>query len=93
MMTTKQQDKQQREQEKQKLHERSALIGKEVIGAMGRLDNLYRVQTRWLWENYYRVNVLVGRDLASAKIAFSYFLEADTEGKIVATTPRITKLH
>ena len=51
------------------------------------------MQVRPLWENYYRVNVLVGNDLASARIANSYFLVADNDGNITASTPKIMKQY
>jgi hypothetical protein len=44
-----------------------------------------------LWEDHYRVNVLVGVDAASAKVAHSYFLVADPNGTIIASTPKIRR--
>jgi len=41
---------------------------------------LHKVQVRRLWDDHYRVNVLIGEDAASAKIANSYFVEADGDG-------------
>ncbi len=37
------------------------------------------------------MNVLVGVDAASAKIGHSYFLVADGDGNILASTPKIEK--
>jgi hypothetical protein len=54
---------------------------------------LHTVQVRHLWEDHYRVNVFVGLDAASAKVANSYFLVADSDGNIVASTPKITKQY
>jgi hypothetical protein len=46
-----------------------------------------------LWEDHYRVNVLVGPDAASARVANSYFLVVDGDGAIVTSTPRLTRLY
>jgi hypothetical protein len=39
------------------------------------------------------VNVLVGAEAASAKVAHSYFLVADLDGNIVESTPTITRRY
>jgi hypothetical protein len=39
------------------------------------------------------VNILVDLDAASAKVAYSYFLVADSDGNIVASTPKITRQY
>jgi hypothetical protein len=70
-----------------------ALMGEQVMRALGQPGSLYQVQVRPLWEDHYRVNVFVGVDAASAKVAHSYFLVADSDGKIVASTPKITKTY
>jgi hypothetical protein len=91
MMPTKQEEKQEKEQRKQERHLLNALIGKKVMHTLGQPGDLRGVQVRQLWEDHYRVNVLVGPDAASVKVAHSYFLVADGEGNVVATTPNITK--
>ena len=70
-----------------------ALIGEQVIHILGEPDSLHKVQVRPLWKDHYRVNVLLGEDAFSARIARSYFVEADGEGNIVASSPKITKLY
>ena len=88
---------QQREQEKDmEQHERdelNSLIAEQVLHTLGRPASLLKVQVRLLWENCYRVNVFLGPDAASAKVAHSYFLEADSEGKIGVSTPIIKKQY
>jgi hypothetical protein len=71
----------------------SGLIGGKVLGLLGEPGGLHRVQVRPLWEGHYRVNVLVGPDAASTKVAHSYFLVADGDGNILGSTPRITKQY
>lgn len=79
--------------EKHKRDALTALIGEQVIHSLGQPGDLLRVQVRPLWGNHYRVNVLTGEDAVTVKIAHSYFLEADGEGKIVASRPGITKQY
>jgi hypothetical protein len=90
-MSTQQQDNQNRDQEKQTRQQRRTAICKQVIQTLGQPGHLHDVQVRFLWEDHYRVNILVGLDAASAKVAHSYFLVADSDGNIVASTPKITR--
>jgi hypothetical protein len=71
----------------------NAGIGRHVLRTLGEPVNLLGVQVRPLWEGHYRVNVLVGADAASARVAHSYFLVADGRGNIAACTPEITRLY
>jgi hypothetical protein len=81
------------DQEKQARQQRKAVIGKYVIDTLGQPHDLHGVQVRYLWEDHYRVNVLIGVDAASAKVAHSYFLVADSDGNILASTPKITRQY
>ena len=92
-MSTQQQDIQLTDQEKQSRQQRKTVIGKQVIHTLGQPGHLYEVQVRHLWEDHYRVNIFVGLDAASAKVAHSYFLVADSDGNIVASTPKITRQY
>jgi hypothetical protein len=92
-MPTEQQSKKPADQEKQERQRLDAVIGKHVLHALGQPGNLHRVQVRRLWNEHYRVNVLVGVDAASARVANSYFLVTDGDGAIVAATPRITRQY
>ncbi len=71
----------------------SALIREQVLYTLGSPTGLLKVQVRPVGGNNYRVNVLVGPNAASAKVANSYFVQADADGKITGSTPRITKQH
>ena len=71
----------------------NAVIGKHVIHRLGKPHDLFAIQVRPLWEAFYRVNILVGPDAASAKVAQSFFLQADGDGNILVTTPKITRLY
>lgn len=64
-----------------------------VLAALGYPPDLYDVTVRPLWENHYRVNVLVGPDPTAVRIAHSYFVEAREDGTIVSADPRITRSY
>jgi len=69
----------------------NAEIGEHVLHTLGRPRELHSVQVRPLWNDRYRVNVFVGADVVTARIAHSYFLIVDREGSVIAATPKITK--
>ena len=93
MATTQQREQRERRDnlEHHRNETRNALIGEQVIQALGRPSDLLIVQVRPLWGSRYRVNVFVGPDAMSARVVNSFFLDADDEGKIVASTPPITR--
>ena len=88
---TKQQTRERRDEEKQQKHNLDAFITKQVMTTLGQPGHLHRVQVRSLWENHYRVNIFIGEDAATAKVAHSFFLVADPQGNIAESTPKITK--
>jgi hypothetical protein len=92
-MATKQQEKQATDSEKQGRIQLSATIGKNVLSTLGQPTDLFRVQVRSLWSSYFRVNVLLGKDQPSVRIAHSYFLSADAVGNILFSNPEITKRY
>lgn len=92
-MPIKQQDEPPKGAAKQERQQLNAVIGRNVLHSLGQPGDLHRTQVRWLWENHYRVNVLVGADATTSRIAHSYFLTADPEGNLVESTPRITRQY
>jgi hypothetical protein len=72
---------------------RDSLIGQHVIQALGPPEGLQGVQIRPLWGHCFRVNVLVGADAVSAKVAHSFFLVTDGLGKVVESTPAIVRQY
>jgi hypothetical protein len=70
-----------------------AAIGERLVQSLGRPVDLREVRVWPLWEQHYRVNVLVGPDAASMRIAESFFLVADEDGNIIATDPKISKRY
>lgn len=69
------------------------LVGRNVIAALGRPADFREVQVRLLWEDHYRVNVLVGEAPLAIKVAHSYFLVADPAGNILNTTPKLGRQY
>ena len=72
---------------------RNQLIRELVLHVLGVPADMRRVQVRKLWENHYRVNVLVGVDGGAMRIGNSYFLVIDSDGMLIAATPEITKQY
>ena len=92
-MPAKQQGDQARPVDQNKLETLNEFIEEQVIRTLGKPSNLIKVQIRPIWDNHFRVNVLVGVDAASAKVANSYFLVVDTEGAIIGSTPKLGKVY
>jgi len=88
-MPATQQRNQDRDLEQHKSETLQTLIEEQVIHRLGTPIGLRNVQVRRLWENRYRVNILVGESAVSAKIANSYFVKADSDGNIVDSSPEI----
>ena len=92
-MPAQQQDEQPKNQEPPKGQQLNAVIGRSILHTLGHPGDLHRVQVRQLWEGHYRVNVFVGVDAASARVAHSYFLMADGDGNILSSTPKVTRRY
>ena len=69
------------------------LIREQVIHALGTPLDLRTVQVRKVSDNQYRVNVIVGVNAGSVKVANSYFLVIDSNGSLISATPKITKQY
>jgi hypothetical protein len=81
------------DEEKRERPQLTDLIGKQVLQALGRPDDLQQVQVRPLWENHYRVNVFTGEDMNSVFVTNSFFLVADGAGNIIKSVPAIKKQY
>src|SRR5690349_1293330 len=92
-MPTTEQVKQQARSAERTHEQRCGAIAGKILQTLGRPATLYRVEVRPLWEKHYRVNVFVGADAASTRIAHSFFLSADEDGNILASVPDITRKY
>lgn len=72
---------------------RNVLIGKNVLNGLGEPSDLLQIQVRPLWNQNYRVNILVGGNFASARVANSYFLKVDEDGNPIESTPRLKRQY
>jgi hypothetical protein len=68
----------------------NATLGAYVLRVLGRPVDLYAVQVCRLWQDHYRVNVLVGANAVSLTIPHSYFLVTDGAGNLDSSDPEIT---
>ncbi len=75
---------------RQALHD---LIREQVMHRLGTPDDLLGVEVRPLWGTYYRVNVRIGAASTAARVADSYFLTTDGDGKIVESSPGIVRRY
>lgn len=79
--------------QQQECGHREAMVLKAVLRGLGCPTDFLRGSVRQLWDNHYRVNIFVGPDIASARVAHSFFLEADTNGLILTSSPPVTKAY
>ena len=79
--------------EKEKREILNTLIKDQVIHALGTPMDLRHVQVRKVWNDHYRVNVIVGVNAGSVRVANSYFLKIDSDGSLITATPKITKQY
>ena len=68
-------------------------IQKQVLQSLGKPRDLLEVQVNPVWDNHYRVNIFVGTVGGSVTIPNSYFLVVDTQGSVIAATPKIVKQY
>jgi len=92
-MSTKQEEHRRAEPEASERRSLEAAVSESVMHDLGRPAGLHHVQSRRVFGDNYRVNVFVGADAASAKVAHSFFVAADADGKVVESTPAITRLY
>ncbi len=91
-------NKQQVEQPKDEMdqHKRETLhnlISEQVIHALGTPFDLRNVQVRKVGNDHYRVNVIVGPNANSVRVANSYFLKIGSDGSLITANPKITKQY
>ena len=68
-------------------------IREQVIHALGTPIDLRNVLVRKIWDNHYRVNVIVGENAGAVRVANSYFVVINSDGGLIEATPKITKQY
>jgi hypothetical protein len=91
--TTTEQTNQDHQIERQTRDALNDLIAKQVVQTVGSPADLHKVQVRPLGGESYRVNIFVGEYATTARIANSFFVTANDEGKILTSSPEITRLY
>jgi hypothetical protein len=81
------------ENERHEQTKKHTQIGEIVLTTLGKPGDFQRVQVRQLWDDRYRVNIYIGADAISATVAHSFFLTVDVGGRIVTSTPLITRRY
>jgi hypothetical protein len=92
MLTKKQKREHDQNLQRQERDALRALIEQQIVQRLGEADGPRQVQVRRLWDDHYRVNVLVGTPAMTSKVSNSYFVEADSDGHIVESNPEIARL-
>ena len=70
-----------------------AVVGDNILLELGCPAGLHRLQVKRVWGDNYRANLFLGADAASLKVAHSYFLSADANGKILTCCPPIVRAY
>ena len=86
-------EEQRAEQRSQEIGLLEAVVRDNVLFDLGKPPGQHRVQVKCVCGDSYRVNVFIGPDISSFKLAHSYFLKADRDGKILASSPSITRVY
>ncbi len=69
------------------------LIGEQVVHLLGTPEDLLGVQVRWVGSDRCRVNVFVGKDVISGRIAHSFYLTTDADGNILSSSPEVARVY
>jgi hypothetical protein len=64
-----------------------------VMAALGRPDDFLRVTARRVTADGHRVNVIAGGDPTTARIAHSFFVTTDGDGKLTDSVPPLVRLY
>jgi hypothetical protein len=72
---------------------RNDIIARQVIRALGSPKDLLKIKVHPVGGDRYRVNITTGADFASGRIVNSYFLTANSHGKILSSIPQIVKQY
>lgn len=88
------QDQQEARREARRLDEEGLLedvIADGVMSALGRPADFLRASARLVAGDSYRVNVFAGPHAGNARVAHSFFVTADGDGRILVCSPPLAR--
>ena len=71
--------------------QRATAVCRAVLAALGRPADFLRMTARPVTGDCYRVNVVTGADASQPRIAHSYFVTADEDGRVIGSSPAIAR--
>jgi hypothetical protein len=78
---------------KRRAERQEAAIRAAVLHSLGQPPDFRRVTVVRLWANHFRVNVQTGDSATSSRVAHSFFLAADEDGRVIECDPTIARLY
>ena len=70
-----------------------AVVADGVMSTLGRPPGFLRASARQVRAGRYRVNVFTGLHAGDARVAHSFFVEADGGGRVLASSPPVTGVY
>ena len=70
-----------------------SVIAEVVLSRLGEPGDLHSVQVKRAFGDKFRVNVYVRADAGSYRVAHSFFLQADSDGNVLTSSPAISRLY
>jgi hypothetical protein len=68
-------------------------IRSQVAKQLGTPADLLKIRVHPVGSESFRVNVWVGKSYTTARVTDSFFLTADEDGNVMASTPKIVRLY
>jgi len=81
------------DKEKRSASRRLAAIAQSVMDTLGKPIDFLKATVRPVTGDNFRVNVVIGPNAGSARIAESFFVTADADGKVTNSIPAIQKCY
>ena len=72
---------------------REAAVRAAVLAGLGHPPGLREVAVRQVWGGHYRVNVHVGPDAVSTRIAHSYLVAVGANGGVLSADPPLARQY
>ena len=82
-----------KEEGKSALAAQKIRIRSHVAKLLGNPEDLLKIRVHPVGGESFRVNVWAGKSFTMARVTDSFFLTADDEGNVMASTPKIVRLY